>query len=209
MIRVRNVDPADGLHPNVTGIPVVIPSASTSFFKTSFQMSSVSAGDIIALSNNGMVPVGGGMSIRFSQGTGALTVTLEVMGLDQFGKLRTENVVWVADSTSKDTLWAYSKLLQVKVVSVTGSTSTIAIGINIVTGSTKIGLPIRPNTPATLSNGGPHDAELVALVRATGTIQDLDAIDHRRATVTLGASIVAGMHMFVYQLSQKGWRSQV
>lgn len=218
MIRVHNIDPGSCLHPSSRGFQIFVPGQSGQAFVANVAESALVAGTPLTLVVSGTAGIGpagyvGGtpMALAFLM-SGAVTIVLRVVGINQFGKQVTEDVTLAAA-----TVWslnAYKQILSITPVSVGASANTISVGI-LLTAGVRIGLPFRPTTNlqgGTTLASFQQKLEVVGLFTAGAAnvmVQTAAAaIDQARATLTLAATITAGMNWLITNYTPKGFRAQ-
>lgn len=206
MIKLRNIDPNDPLHPNRTGCQLMLSNTLADHIVADIALSAISPGDLLTIVND-WIP-GTGQSIAFQNKAGNAAVmdfTMRVTGETHYGDVVTEDVAAasLAVGANVQSEYAYRRITNIEVIAKSGTGADL-LRVGVVGNSTqlRIGLPVVLLTPSSITSGNTvfdneanNASELISIISQTGALMQLADIDLAKRTVRrAGTTYEPGLH---------------
>lgn len=205
MIRHRNIDRNDFLHPNTQPIPFLVPAAEIARFFALLAENSFVAGANLTLLTT-IVPSSPWNVCITAAGTGSCTGSVfRVTGIDQFGKVVQEDISTGTLATGSVVYGkkTFQRISTINVVSKgTSATTTLSFGLQVTSGC-RLGLPFRPRNAIAPGSAGSE----ILIVRAAATNAAISStVDTAIPAVQFGATVTAGINWLISDLVASGLR---
>lgn len=194
----------DGFHPNRMGHLFWVPTSNAAALVAAVAENALLAGTVLTLlpaADPGMV-VASPCSICFTP-SAAVTIVVRIAGVDQFGRPQTEDVTIAAAAVQS--LYCYGRIVSLTIVSTGVSANTLSVGY-ILTAGFRVAIPWAVKDGQQTRVLG---TEVLGVITAAGIAPlaiAAGAIDTKRSTYTLNATITAGAALMKCAIQMLGVR---